>query len=389
MSVILRLYSSHIRIIVLASALVLLAVGAFLILRPSMPRPSSNRPTAPAGPVPAVEPTRFEPVAPDAARAINEALPVPGGAGPAARPFAQAAAAASLDAQRARDCLAAAAFFEAGDDAEGERAVAQVVLNRVRHPAFPKTVCGVVFQGSERRTGCQFTFTCDGSLARRAPSDGAWRRARAVATAALAGGVYAPVGLATHYHADWVIPYWSASLDRIARVGTHLFYRWGGWWGSPGAFRGRVGASEPALASVASLGSSGSGAGALPIRTADAAGTLTVRGPARPALFSSSDPDLFLVRLPRGGADWAARARALCGDRDRCTVMGWTDARLVARSLPLTPGQLSGLAFRYAQQAGEAPIARWNCARVPRRDEAECMGGVLSAMSGAGTAGAG
>src|SRR3546814_14176438 len=75
----------------------------------------------------------------------------------------------------------------------GQQAVAQVVLNRVRNPAFPNSVCGTVYEGSSRSTGCQFTFTCDGSLtARREPA--AWERARQVAQMALAGFVYAPVG---------------------------------------------------------------------------------------------------------------------------------------------------------------------------------------------------
>src|SRR3546814_109789 len=124
---------------------------------------------------------------------------------PAARPFIFSGS--PVDLARATDCLAAAQLYEAGDDAVGERAVAQVVLNRVRHPAFPKTVCGVVFQGQERATGCQFTFTCDGALA-RAPTQAAWERARDIARSALAGKVYRPVGYATHYHTDWVGPYW-------------------------------------------------------------------------------------------------------------------------------------------------------------------------------------
>ena len=103
----------------------------------------------------------------------------------------------------------------------------QTVLNRVRHPAFPATVCGVVFQGSERSTGCQFTFTCDGALARQ-PSAAAWARARALAEQALDGAVDERVGNATHYHTDWVVPYWRTSLDKIAQVETHIFDRWRG-----------------------------------------------------------------------------------------------------------------------------------------------------------------
>ena len=97
--------------------------------------------------------------------------------------------------------------YEAGDDPAGQRAVAQVVLNRVRHPAFPKTVCGVVFEGQDRTTGCQFTFSCDGALTRWSPSPALWTAARQIATAALTGTVYRPVGYATHYHTDWVVPY--------------------------------------------------------------------------------------------------------------------------------------------------------------------------------------
>jgi hypothetical protein len=110
-----------------------------------------------------------------------------------------------------------------------------VVLNRVRHPAFPSSVCGVVYQGSTRATGCQFTFTCDGSLA-RAPERSSWNRAREVAKAALAGFVQPSVGNATHYHANYVAPYWAPTLAKSAAIGAHLFYRWSGGWGRPAAF---------------------------------------------------------------------------------------------------------------------------------------------------------
>lgn len=140
--------------------------------------------------------------------------------------------------QSAVDCLTAAIYYEAASESlTGQRAVAQVVLNRVRHPAYPKSVCGVVYQGSERRTGCQFSFTCDGSLA-RTPSRTGWDRARGVAVAALAGYVELSVGTATHYHTTWVVPYWAWSLDKITVVGAHIFYRWKGFWGHRAAFNG-------------------------------------------------------------------------------------------------------------------------------------------------------
>lgn len=134
------------------------------------------------------------------------------------------------------DCLTAAIYYEAANETEqGRRAVAQVVLNRVRHPAFPNTVCGVVYEGSERASGCQFTFTCDGSLRRR-PSQAGWESARKLAIGALSGAVEPEVGMATHYHADFVVPYWASSLDKITKLGRHIFYRWKGSWGRRRAF---------------------------------------------------------------------------------------------------------------------------------------------------------
>jgi spore germination cell wall hydrolase CwlJ-like protein len=151
----------------------------------------------------------------------------------AARPFHLGSA---LDDSRDLECLTQAAYYEArGEGAEGMRAVAQVVLNRARHSAFPKTVCGVVFQGAGRRVGCQFSFTCDGSM--RGPVNrSAWNRARTVASAALSGTVYAGVGNATHFHTTGVSPSWRNSLMRVNQVGTHIFYRFGGRAGSSRSF---------------------------------------------------------------------------------------------------------------------------------------------------------
>ena len=137
----------------------------------------------------------------------------------------------------ALQCLTQAIYYEAGFEPDsGQRAVAQVVLNRVRHPAFPDSVCGVVYQGSELPTGCQFTFTCDGSMSRQ-PQTTAWDRARRVALSALSGWVEAPVGLSTHYHATYVVPYWAAALDKVTLVGSHIFYALPGRGGGAEAFR--------------------------------------------------------------------------------------------------------------------------------------------------------
>jgi hypothetical protein len=168
------------------------------------------------------------------------------GPGPAAR--ALRLAGTMTDRARAQYCLTLAVYYEAASEADaGQRAVAQVVLNRVAHPTYPSTVCGVVFQGSERSTGCQFSFTCDGAMARK-PAALWWDRAARVAAQALAGAVYQPAGLATHYHTVQVHPYWADSLDPIGTIGAHRFYRWRGAAGRPAAFSALYRGGEPVAA---------------------------------------------------------------------------------------------------------------------------------------------
>jgi spore germination cell wall hydrolase CwlJ-like protein len=163
--------------------------------------------------------------------------------GLAARAFQSASSA--VDRARALQCLSMAVYYEAASESyDGQRAVAQVVLNRVAHPAYPASVCGVVFQGSERSTGCQFTFTCDGSLVRQ-PARASWATAQSVALSALSGEVFAPVGTATHYHTHAVNPYWAPSLDLIGSIGAHRFYRWKGRAGQVAAFTMSYRGGEP------------------------------------------------------------------------------------------------------------------------------------------------
>src|SRR5207253_7963289 len=113
-------------------------------------------------------------------------------------------------------CLTQAIYYEAANEPEtGKRAVAQVVINRMRHPAYPKSVCGVVYEGANAAV-CQFSFTCDGALL-RAPAQRQWAESRAVAEAALAGNVLPEVGSATNYHADYVLPRWAFTLGKITQ----------------------------------------------------------------------------------------------------------------------------------------------------------------------------
>jgi hypothetical protein len=174
--------------------------------------------------------------------------------GPAAAPYVFKGRNAT-DTLRASLCLTAAIYYEAANEPDdGQRAVAQVVLNRVRHPAWPDTVCDVVYQGTERPgTLCQFTFGCDGAMA-RTPSLAGWVRARRVAQAALAGYVHAPAGLATHYHTLAVSPSWGKSLTPVGIYGAHIFYRLPGGAGAPKSFYDSYRGNEPTPGPRAKIG---------------------------------------------------------------------------------------------------------------------------------------
>ncbi|NJC41426.1 hypothetical protein GGQ87_001684 [Brevundimonas alba] len=182
------------------------------------------------------------------AQKLNAAMPVSGLLRPA-RPFDFKPATAE-DRRRAIRCLTQAIYYEAAlEPTEGQEAVAQVVLNRVRDPNYANSVCGVVFEGAERVTGCQFSFTCDGSLG-QAPVAWAWSRAARVAERALAGAVATKVGTATHYHANYVHPWWAPTLNKLTQIGAHIFYRWKGVYGEPAAFRQAYSGHEPRIDEV-------------------------------------------------------------------------------------------------------------------------------------------
>lgn len=328
-------------------------------------------------PPPPIEPLELAEVTREDALAINDAVPFSRAPNPAARPFVLKPDAPNY--ARSLDCLAVAMLYEAGSaDPEGERAVAQVVLNRLRHPAFPKTVCGVVFQGQERSTGCQFTFTCDGALA-HGPPDANWQAARKLAAQMLAGRVFKAVGYATHYHTNWVVPYWSATLDKIAAVDTHLFFRWTGWWGTPGAFRGGIEGEEPIIAKIAALS---------PAHRAEPAIDGKALGIAALAMLPASKPkklstvsmagDTFLVVLDAKASpdSYPALALATCADKPFCKFMGWADAKAAPTTLPMTDAQIAGQSFSYLRnQANGFEKMLWNCRQYKRADKAQCMKG--------------
>lgn len=307
----------------------------------------------------------------DAARARNAADPFDHGALEPAKSFRWTGSVS--DFSNARDCLALAALAEAGASEAGQRAVMQVVLNRVRHPAFAHTVCGAVFEGSERSAGCQFTFTCDGALARRY-GEAAWMVARERAEQALKGYVFAAVGTATHYHTDWVYPAWSPQLLKIAQIETHLFFRWPGYWGSRGAARMTYRGGEPALAQLAGWQQDQLPGKAiapppapLPSDTPRiSSGTVMLRYPTGKANF--------LLLAPGGGTGSAlGSARQLCNTAGTCRVYGWLDPAQVPVGLPLSRAARAALQFSYARDPGGAEIVLYNCDNFPAVPREQCI----------------
>ena len=138
----------------------------------------------------------------------------------------------SVFSAKEQKCLANAVYFEArGETLRGQAAVAQVVLNRVRNPAYPSTVCGVVYQNQHLRNRCQFSFACDGKKD-RIRSQESYKTAQDIAMAVTAGKIFLPeVASSTHYYAQYVSPRWARSMEKMKKIGLHIFYRtYGGGW---------------------------------------------------------------------------------------------------------------------------------------------------------------
>jgi len=227
-----------------ACAVGLVLGSAYLVSDPAPGQVAQDRAGTPA-PAPANPATPVALAAAVAPTHVAAALPTALGAGlrPAvsltpARPFSLPGGA--QNSARDVDCLTAAVYYEArGETAAGQAAVAQVVLNRVRHPAFPKTVCGVVYQGVHTGNGCQFSFACNGAVDR--PHEAAaWRRSQEVAMHALAGGVMTAVGDATHFHSTSVGSGVGRGMVRVAQIGLQVFYKFSGYAGAPQRFNAQA-----------------------------------------------------------------------------------------------------------------------------------------------------
>lgn len=378
---------------VVVSIALIVGVSLYMMRQPRAPAATSVK----LSPIPPkVEEQRLMPIAEETARTINAARPYDLAAPPPARKFVFAGD--DLARARATACLAAAAWWEAGDDSVGQKSVMQVVLNRERHPAFPGGVCATVFQGSERQTGCQFTFTCDGALA-RTPSAAAWERATERASAMLSGEVFAPVGWATHYHTDWVVPYWAPSLTKAAKVQTHIFYLWRGWWGTRPAFSRARGSAEPAIAALARFsnahrtGAEGEEALLATDPGVEISATLDLppielEGVSKRSLGTAlvrsreTSDDQFFVELDANAfpGSYAISALAICKGKPKCTVFGWRDRSAMARSMPLDDIHRVTLSFFYARSE-EGERALWNCTQAPRPNRAQCLPADASAIA--------
>lgn len=322
------------------------------------------------------------PLAPKTALEINALRPFSAAEIDPAAPFSSKLTGADRD--RALSCLAVAAVYEAGGSRSDQSAVIQVILNRVRHPAFPKSVCGVVFQGSERATGCQFSFTCDGSIDRWTPTAPTFRRARELAVEMLANQVDRRVGWSTHYHTDWVVPYWSASLVKVAAVKTHLFFRWPGYWGTSDAFVRKVASSEVVVPQIAAFSSAH-----VPSAGPEAQ-VVSIEGPvANPvdvenlaAQHAALEHAAAVTRIRTVELDarsspgrWALSALSACKEQAECRVAGWVDAarvpaQITSASLSATPPD-----FIFVQQLrNRVQQPYWDCAKWPQASTSKCIG---------------
>jgi hypothetical protein len=195
-----------------------------------------------------------------------------------------------------------------------------------------------------------------------------------MAAAALDGQVYKPVGYSTHYHTDWVVPYWQSSLDKVAAVHTHLFFRWTGWWGTPPAFNRHISSEEPVIPALALWSDAHKTGADLVDATAAIAEAAASGAPGPPAL--PTDTNSFLLTLdPKMPPDaFALLATRTCGDRAYCKVMGWTSKAKTPGALPLQASQIAAMSFSYLRDKAhgyDKPL--WNCGEFRRADLSQCM----------------
>ena len=207
-----------------------------------------------------------------------------------------------------RHCLARAVYFEArGEPIAGQIAIAQVVLNRVAAGRWPPTICGVVYQGVERGSKCQFSFACTDTPKRELAGE-AWERAEWIADEVLSGGAWLGELLqADHFHRVDLRPVWRLGLQYVRVIGRHVFYAPRGvlvdrtWISAED--RAVAGAGYPAAASHAATShvvTSHVVTGSVPHRSRGDAAQL---GSARPAIATAPVADAPATAALMPGSD--------------------------------------------------------------------------------------
>jgi hypothetical protein len=352
---------------------IILAISFLLISQPSSPTeralPRANKVQVPSADL-LVPPEKFFPLETIAAVEDSQFL--------TSAPFGPVKfERASADKDRAIDCLATAAWYEAGNDPSGQRAVIQVVLNRLRHPNFPKSICGVVFQGAERKTGCQFSFTCDGSMRRRFPAPASWSQARTLGESALNGAVDTDVRQATHFHADYVSPWWGPKLEQITKIGAHIFYRW------PGS-RGALSSGTSWIAKEADLPKptggtlrNSGGDAAMPAGLASRAGESPapdLSGSVRLKLPPPSRAAFMHVEAAGPSGRWALAALERCSGRALCQIIAYGQPGQIERNRQLPGTTIDRPLFLFIRDSASGmDLALWDCDHVERSNAAQCL----------------
>ncbi|MBD2841022.1 cell wall hydrolase [Erythrobacter sp. KMU-140] len=260
----------------------------------------------------------------------------------------------------------------------------QTILNRVSHTAFPNSVCGVVFEGSHLTTGCQFTFTCDGSIEARRPSERAMTRARKLAEQALDGQVDDSIGTATHYHANYVDPWWASRLDRVAIVGPHIFYKWRGSAGvlaKPGRLDEEVEFRE-----LAAKHSDYRAAESDPTIVAEQNPQLAqlsgiAPSPIAAARAISSNIHYMAVGSEAANGRWALSALKTCRGKKSCQVIGYGNGAEAARNRNAGLSARDRPLFLFVRDAATGmEIALWDCEKVTRKNTSQCLPGERAAL---------
>lgn len=198
----------------------------------------------------------------------------------------------------------------------------------------------------------------------------------------LGGAIDASVGNATHFHADYVYPWWSNKLDKVARVGTHIFFRWRGFWGTRNALSARYGGGEPDPLRLQETALTIAEANPLPtlLQGGEAVRSITTEMVDEPAEESNGPPSpgagihFVLVAPEDSPSALVDRARSLCVNGGYCRVQGWSDPANIPAKLPLSDDSRRTLRFSFvAANAGSSEAVFFDCRTFPGPQVGACL----------------